>query len=86
VCTTEGHLDRSAGTDGDTAAGVLRTVALYSFAGWAYIAANAVAHPESLPWPLTHLAGWPREDTFGVLCFGVSFLAAVAARLLEGRR
>jgi O-antigen/teichoic acid export membrane protein len=26
VCTTEGHLDRSAGTDGDTAAGVLRTL------------------------------------------------------------
>ncbi|MFN2505181.1 MAG: hypothetical protein ABR540_13305 [Acidimicrobiales bacterium] len=58
-------------------AAVLGTVAVYSFAGWAYIAANAVVHPESLAWPLTHLSSWPREDTFGVACFVTSFVAAL---------
>lgn len=69
----------------DTVAGLLRIVAFYSFAGWVYIAANAVVHPESLEWPLTHLVDWPREDTFGIVCFAVSFLAAVAALLRERR-
>jgi hypothetical protein len=58
-------------------------VAFYSFAGWVYIAANAVSHPQSLPWPLTHLASWPREDTFGAVCFGVSLVTAIAAVLVR---
>jgi hypothetical protein len=62
-----------------------KVVALYAFAGWAYVAANAVVHPESLSWPLTHLVGWPREDTFGTACFAVSFTAAIASVLLEDR-
>lgn len=65
---------------------VLMVIAAYSFAGWAYIALNAVVHPESLGWPLTHLADWPREDTFGILCFATSFTAAIAAAVLRGRR
>lgn len=51
------------------------TVFVYGFAGWVYIALNAVHHPESLAWPLTHLLPWPREDTFGIICFAVSFVA-----------
>ena len=50
----------------------LLTLAVYGFAGWAYIAMNAVFHPESLSWQLTHLTPWIREDTFGILCFIVS--------------
>jgi len=65
---------------------VLVVVAVYTFAGWAYIAMNAVVHPESLSWPLTHFASWPREDTFGALCFLTSFTTAMAAAVLRGRR
>ena len=60
-------------------------VAFYGFFGWAYIAANAVAHPVSLHWPLTHLARWPHEDTFGAGSFATSFLAAIALGVLRSR-
>lgn len=56
----------------------LLTVAIYTFAGWTYIALNAVVHPVTLGLPLTHLAAWPHEDTFGVMCFAVSFACALA--------
>ncbi len=52
------------------------TLFVFCLLGWAYIAMNAIFHPESLSWPLTHFASFPREDTFGALCFvisGVSF-------------
>lgn len=51
---------------------VLATIAGYGFAGWAYIACNAIAHPYTLTRPLTHLAAWPHEDEFGILCFAAS--------------
>ena len=66
--------------------GILSTVALYAFAGWVYIALNAVVHPESLGRRLTHFAAWPREDTFGVVCFATSFASALALRILRGLR
>ncbi len=53
----------------------LLTMVVYGFAGWVYIAANAVVHPQSLAWPLTHLLPWPREDTFGIICFGLSSIS-----------
>jgi len=56
-------------------------VALYGFAGWAYVAAVALARPHTLSWQLTHLARWPRTDTFGEVCFMVSFAAFIAYRL-----
>jgi hypothetical protein len=62
---------------------VLGVVALYSFAGWAYIAGNAMAHPQSLAWPLTHFSPWPHEDTFGALCFGCSLTAAVGRAVVK---
>lgn len=51
------------------------TVFVHSFAGWVYIAMNAVVHPESLSWPLTHFVNWPREDSFGAACFVISFVS-----------
>jgi hypothetical protein len=56
-------------------------VALYGLAGWAYVAAVALARPQTLSWQLTHLARWPRTDTFGEVCFVVSFVAFIAYRL-----
>jgi len=51
------------------------TLFVFGFAGWMYIAGNAVHHPETLSMPLTHLAAHPREDSFGAGCFAVSFIA-----------
>ncbi|HEY6736202.1 MAG TPA: hypothetical protein VI322_00645 [Candidatus Saccharimonadia bacterium] len=50
---------------------------IFGMAGWFYIAENAVFHPETLSLPLTHLAPVPREDTFGVICFGVSVVCCL---------
>jgi hypothetical protein len=52
-----------------------RAIALYAFAGWAYVALVALVEPKTLPLRLTHLASWPRTDTFGVACFVVSLVA-----------
>jgi hypothetical protein len=54
---------------------LLLTLFVFGLAGWIYIAGNAWFHPESLSWPLTHLMPWPREDTFGIVCFAVSFVS-----------
>ncbi len=54
---------------------LLLTLFVFGFAGWIYIALNAVVHPESLSWPLTHVLSFPREDTFGIICYGVSFVS-----------
>lgn len=59
------------------------TLFVYGFAGWVYIALNAAFHPQTLPLPLTHLLPWPREDTFGVICFGTSFVSLLIYRLLK---
>jgi hypothetical protein len=64
---------------------ILCTVAFYTFAGWAYIALNAVVHPVTLHLPLTHFAPWPHEDTFGTLCFLASFSSALGWQILRSR-
>lgn len=47
---------------------------IFGLAGWFYIAENAVFHPNTLHLPLTHLLPYPREDTFGAMCFGISLV------------
>ena len=84
VCTTRQGAPGAKG--GRVLDALLLPVALYAFAGWVYIALNAVVHPETLSRPLTHLARWPREDTFGAACFAVSFLAAAGLRVLRAAR
>ncbi len=54
---------------------ILLAIAVYGMAAWVYVAAVAVARPDTLAWPLTHFAGWPRTDTFGEISFAASFLA-----------
>jgi hypothetical protein len=61
------------------------TVFIFGFAGWAYIAQNAIYHPQTLPLPLTHLLAFPREDTFGVFCFALSFCALFTYMYLRGQ-
>ena len=65
---------------------VLRTVCLYSFFGWLYVAAIAVARPDWLPAPITSWLGGPRRDTFGTLCFAISVVTFVALELDRSRR
>ncbi len=54
---------------------LLLALTIYGFAGWVYIALCAVVHPETLSLQLTHVTPFIREDSFGILCFGVSFLS-----------
>jgi hypothetical protein len=51
------------------------TFFVFGLIGWLYIAAVALVHSETLKLQLTHFATWPREDTFGVVCFTVSFIS-----------
>ena len=60
-----------------------RTLALYSFAGWVYIALVALVHPYTLRLQLTHFAKFPHEDTFGELCFVVSIASFFIYNLLR---
>jgi hypothetical protein len=65
-----------------------RTLALYGFAGWMYIALVALVHPRTLSLQLTHIAKFPHEDTFGEICFAVSMVSFFIYNLLrsiEGR-
>jgi len=63
--------------------GLLLTVAIYAFAGWIYIAIVAFTQPQTLGMRLTHFSNEPHEDTFGELCFLISFAAASARQLLR---
>ncbi len=58
-------------------------VCVYSFAAWIYVALVALLQPRTLSWQLTHFAAWPRTDTFGEVCFLLSFLAFIAHRTLR---
>ena len=51
------------------------TLFVFGLLGWLYIVISATFHPETLSWQLTHFAPWPREDTFGIVSFAVSFVS-----------
>jgi len=59
------------------------TIFVFGLAGWVYIAGNAISHPETLHLPLTHFLSWPREDTFGAICFFFSFISLFTYRMLK---
>jgi hypothetical protein len=59
------------------------TFFVFGFAGWIYIAENAVFHPATLHLHLTHFANWPHEDTFGAMCFLVSFISFLVYNLIK---
>ena len=62
------------------------TLFLHAIAGRFYIAENAAFHPETLSRPLTHLLDWPREDTFGIISFGLSIVALFAYMMIRERK
>ena len=61
------------------------TLFVFGLLGWLYIAAVALVHPETLPVHLTHLASWPREDTFGEVSFAVSFISFFVWNLVKDK-
>jgi hypothetical protein len=65
------------------ALGASRTLALYGFAGWVYIAIAALVAPNTLRLQLTHFAKFPHEDTFGEICFAVSIVSFFNYSLLS---
>jgi hypothetical protein len=62
---------------------VSKTLAIYGFAGWVYIALVAMVRPNTLRLQLTHFATFPHEDTFGEICFVVSALSFFVYTLLR---
>jgi len=56
---------------------------VFGFAGWFYIAENAVFHPHTLGLQLTHFLPYPHEDTFGAICFGVSVISFFVYNLIK---
>lgn len=64
----------------------LGVIALYTFAAWVYVALCALVAPDTLHLPLMHLSAWPHEDTFGVMCFVLSFGSALGWQLLRASR
>ena len=62
------------------------TLFIFGLLGWLYIAAVALVHPETLTIQLTHFATWPREDTFGVVCFTVSFISFFIWNLVKDNK
>ena len=62
------------------------TFFIFGLLGWLYIVAVALVHPETLNIQLTHFAPWPREDTFGVVCFAVSFISFFIWNILKDKK
>lgn len=62
------------------------TLSVFGVLGWAYIAMNAIFHPWTLGLPLTHFLDFPREDTFGALCFGVAFISFFIWNLIKDEK
>ena len=60
-----------------------RTLALYGFAAWVYIALVALVHPWTLGMQLTHFTTFPHEDTFGETSFVVSLLSFFSYSILK---
>jgi hypothetical protein len=63
-----------------------RALAIYSFAGWVYVALVALIHPQTLGLPLTHFSTFPHEDTFGEACFAISLVSFFIYSLLRPRK
>jgi hypothetical protein len=51
-----------------------------------YVAVSAIVAPHTLSLPFWHFTHWPREDTFGAISFGLSFVGFVTYRLLSPPR
>ena len=59
------------------------TLFIYTLLGWIYIVLNSEIHMWTLSMPLTHLLPFPREDTFGEICFAISFISFFVWNLVK---
>jgi hypothetical protein len=62
------------------------TLFIFGLLGWLYIAAVSLVHPKTLTIQLTHFAPWPREDTFGIVSFAVSFVSFFIWNLVKDNK
>ncbi len=62
------------------------TLFIYGLLGWFYIVLSTIFHPSTLTIQLTHLTPWIREDTFGILCFVISFIGFFVWNLTKDKR
>lgn len=62
-----------------------RTLAVYGFVAWVYIAVVSIVQPATLHLQLTHFATWPHDDTFGELSFAVSLVSYFTYSMLKHR-
>jgi len=62
------------------------TLFIFGLLGWLYIATVALIHPQTLKLQLTHFAPWPREDTFGIVSFAVSFVSFFIWNLVKDNK
>jgi hypothetical protein len=51
------------------------TFFVFGFMAWFYVVMMVMFHAKTLSDPLTHLAPYPRVDTFGLICFLVSMVS-----------
>ena len=59
-----------------------RTLAIYAFAAWVYVALVAIFLPRTLGFQLTHFSKQPHTDTFGEVSFVVSLVSYFVYRML----
>lgn len=64
---------------------MLRTTFVYGLLMWIYLAANSLAHPETLRMPLTHFLPWPIEGDAALGCFVLSAAAFLTLRTWDLR-
>lgn len=62
------------------------TLSVFGFMGWFYIAMIAIFHLRTLGQPLTHFAPYPREDTFGAICYLVSMVSFFIWNLVKDEK
>ena len=62
------------------------TLFIFGLLGWVYIIAVVLVHPETRTTQLTHFATWPREDTFGIVSFAVSFVSFFIWNLVKDNK
>jgi hypothetical protein len=59
------------------------TLFIFGLLGWIYIVLNAEIHMQTLSMPLTHFLPYPREDTFGAICFATSMVSFFIWNLIK---
>ena len=62
------------------------TLFIFGLLGWIYIAAVSLVRPDTLTIQLTHFATWPREETFVIVYFALSFVSFFIWNLVKDNK